>query len=118
MKPVFFSLFMLSVFSINAQEENENNILKFYLDKDSVVLQLPLKTDFQTRLFMNKSNWIYLNKNRLGTIYALPQCNMPCIVPDMEEHTTMPNPGLELKNVPAIDPHIYSKKPKTIIRIQ
>ena len=117
MKSVIISVLLLSVIAVNAQEEKENPLLKFYLDKDSVVLQIPFKADLKKRLLMNKSKWTYLGSSDLGNIYALPQSNMPCIVPNMNEHTTMPNPGLELKNVPAIDPQIYSKKDKTITRI-
>jgi hypothetical protein len=55
-------------------------------------------------------NWTRIDSNKLGIVYALPLDNMPCIVPDMEAHRTMPNAGNKgmLKN--PVDPGIYSRQ--------
>jgi hypothetical protein len=54
-----------------------------------------------------------MNANRESMVIALPQDNMPCIVPNMDFWKVMPNAGNKVVLEKPIDPGIYLNKPKS-----
>lgn len=52
-----------------------------------------------------------IGESKHGKVYALPQDNMPCIMPDMKLFNAMPN--FADKNAKTIDPGILLKNKKT-----
>ena len=51
--------------------------------------------------------WTRIDSTSMGTVYALPLDNMPCIVPGENPSQRMPNFG---KNLGYIDPGIYMQR--------
>jgi hypothetical protein len=54
-----------------------------------------------------------MDANQESMVIALPQDNMPCIVPNMGFWKAMPNAGNKTILEKAIDPGIYLNKPKS-----
>jgi hypothetical protein len=48
-----------------------------------------------------------MGTSKYGTVYALPQDNMPCIAPDMSQHQIMPNAGSNRMFLQHADSSIY-----------
>jgi hypothetical protein len=89
MKKLFFTIVVLcSIQSLFAQSPK-----KFVSDSSKPIFQ-------QQLLFQNR----IIGKTEKGTVYALPQDNMPVLVPDSSITSNMPNrlkaeaPGLQMPN--------------------
>jgi hypothetical protein len=103
-------------FACSAQERPAPDVKKFYPKAESQApgdiptIRIPL---LRKPLSSNPApgpRERLLGHPHLGPVYALPQSNMPCIMPDLDVHNLMPNAsdGRELRN--PIDPGIIPEK--------
>jgi hypothetical protein len=56
---------------------------------------------------------LIMDGNQESVVMALPQDNMPCVVPNMELYKVMPNAAGKIMLEKPIDPGIYLQKPKS-----
>jgi hypothetical protein len=96
MKKLFFTVVAFcSIQSLLAQSPKV-----FVSDSSKPIIQ-------QQLLFQNR----IIAKTDKGTVYALPQDNMPVVVPDSSVRSNMPNASKEIKQIKIIPNPYYPYKP-------
>lgn len=103
-------------FACTAQQGSSPGIKNYYPKAESHVpgniptIRVPLRKKLPGSNPVPGARKRLLGQSHLGPVYALPQSNMPCIMPNLNIHNLMPNAsdGRELRN--PIDPGILPEK--------
>lgn len=103
-------------FACSAQEGSAPDIKKYYpkaetqAPGDIPTIRVPLYRKPLSSKPAPGPRERLIGQSHLGPVYALPQSNMPCIMPDLNVHNLMPNAsdGRELRQ--PMDPGILPEK--------